>query len=87
MFLRRRGAARVSPPPRHPDTPPQVAVNSPADVDAQVTADAAGFGVGGVGLAEHHPAQLHDAPPLPYLTPHTHTHTHTCQESPGNVVM
>lgn len=49
-------------------SPPAGGGHSPADVDAQVSSDAAGFGVGGVGLAQHHAAQLDDAPPLPHLT-------------------
>lgn len=40
---------------------------SPADVDAQITTDAAGLGVSGVGLTQHHPGQLHNVLTLPHL--------------------
>lgn len=42
-------------------------VDSPADVDAQVSADTARSGLGWVGLTEHHPAQFHNVLPLPHL--------------------
>lgn len=45
--------------------------HSPADVDAQVSTDAAGLGVSRVGLTQHHPDQLHNVLPLPHLR-HTH---------------
>lgn len=38
----------------------------PADVDAQVSTDAAGLGVSRVGLTQHHPGQLHNALTLPH---------------------
>lgn len=41
--------------------------HTPADVDAQITTDAAGLGVSGVGLTQHHPGQLHNALTLPHL--------------------
>lgn len=46
--------------------------DSPADVDTQVSTDAARLGVSRVGLAQHHPGQLHDVLTLPDLQTHTH---------------
>lgn len=40
---------------------------SPADVDAQVSTDAARLGVSRVGLTQHHPDQLHNVLTLPHL--------------------
>lgn len=41
--------------------------HSLADVDAEVSPDGSGLGVGGVGLTQHHSAGLHRTFALPYL--------------------
>lgn len=40
---------------------------SPADVNAEISTDAAGLGVSRVGLTQHHPGQLHNVLSLPHL--------------------
>ena len=48
-------------------------LNSPADVDAEVSSDGSGLGVGGVGLTQHHPACLHHTLAFPHLENSTGT--------------
>lgn len=39
----------------------------PANLDAEISTDAAGLGVGRVGLTQHHSAHLDDVEALPHL--------------------
>lgn len=65
MGLVSRGPPKGENYSRYHQTPEKLC--SPADVDAQVSTDAAGLGVSGVGLTQHHPSQLHDVLTLPDL--------------------